>query len=209
MFEDGFLDLMYDGYVKSRSDYVTGQFTKMSEDGKIQGRQKGKRSHGGPCSRIYDRRIWESIRFPVDYWFEDTLLSIVLPRYKGSYIEAAGYLRRNRADSITHTASYEKKGLDTYWIIEEMLEWNRLLGFSVDQVIYDWLIVQMGPLMLSRTKALSDSDLKNLFYVCCDLFSSEVDGSLLSTSLSGKWLDIELALRSRNFDLWALSCAWL
>lgn len=192
------------------SGFSSAVFSKMTENGTVLGPVEKTRHHGAPTGRLYRREVWSDIRFPEGYWFEDSVhVYCIEPRYRGVFAKDAGYLRRNRGDSITHTAPRSYRSLDSYWVVEEMLGWCGILGIAIDQQIYDQTIRQFGPLLLERTEILFDQERRALFSLCCSLLGSIAGFDGLQTSMGGRWRDVELALRTGDFKLWHVACRWL
>lgn len=213
MVSDTLVEALMSELERSGADVVSGGFTKMAENG-VLGRRldatKGYR-HGGPCSRVYRRAgAWE-LRFPEGYWFEDTIITyMVLQQRDCRWIGDCGYLRRYHSSQISATHKASPKALDSYWIVECVLDRMRELGMSFGQETYDQTIRQFGPLLVSRVSGLLDEDgMRTLFSCCCELLSSTHEFDGLSTKLGGRWNDVEHAVRSRNYELWRLACRFV
>lgn len=109
-----------------------------------------------PWSRLYSKRVWRNLRFPEDYWFEDTVQMFCIDtQYTERYIDKHLYRYCVNHGGITANASSSKKGLDSYWICEEMLDWCRKLGVPFDRKLYKSTIEQLGPLTWKRCMALT------------------------------------------------------
>lgn len=90
---------------------------------------------------------------------------------------------------------------------EELLGWRKELGITLRQADLDRLLGLLGPTLMGRSTFLDVADLRALFVLCSDLFSSLDELKNVHTSRRGAWEDIELALRTRRFELWCLGCA--
>lgn len=194
---------------ESGADIVSGRYRKMKESGKVMRSVEKHRVHGGPCARLYRRNVWSDIRFPEGFWFEDTVQAYCIDsRFREHYIDDAGYCYRMNGGSITNTCKASYKSLDSYWIVEEMIEWCRRLGIELGQGLYDQTLRQFGPLLLDRTSILNDDQRASLFVLCSNLINTvgEFDG--LRTSLGGRWRDLEASLREGDYSKWLTSCRW-
>ncbi len=175
----------------------------MSEDGKTVTPLRGKRTHGAPWGRLYSREIWRDLVFPEGYWFEDTVQSFCIDsRWVERYIDRSVYLHRKNRGSITHTAGRSKKGLDTLWIIRELLEWDKQLGIPFDQGMYDRVIWQLGTILWGRIPALNENERIAAFAYGCDLLAEYDPDGRFTTTKGGRWLDLERGLRTRNYRVW-------
>ena len=85
----------------------------------------------------------------------------------------------------------------------------RELGMPLGQDAYDQTVRQLGPLLISRVgDVLDEEGMRALFSCCCDLLAGTREFDGLSTTLGGRWPDVELALRTRNYGLWRLACRY-
>ena len=80
--------------------------------------------------------------FPEHYLFEDTIMYLLLaPSAKKCYrYDAAVYAYRLNPEGITATSSLEKKGLDSFWMMELMLDSMEALGIRIDDQVYSRIL---------------------------------------------------------------------
>ena len=195
---------------ESGADIVSGRYRKMTESGKVLRSVEKHRVHGGPCARLYKRDVWSDVRFPEGFWFEDTVQAYCIDsRFEEHYVDDAGYCYRMNAGSITSTCKASYKSLDSYWIVEEMLDWCRGLGIDLGQGLYDQTLHQFGPLILDRTSILNDDQRAGLFVLCSNLINTTEEFDGLRTSLGGRWRDLEASLRDGDYSKWLASCKWI
>ncbi len=200
--QPGAIQLLHDVMMREGSDFSTGKLGSLSEDGSSLRVPKARRNHGGVCGRLYRREIFDRLRFPEHLWFEDTVQAYCIEsRCSNAYVDEVVYERRNNPTSISHVASGSKKGADTYWVVENMLDWCDELGIELDSALYDQTIVQFGALAFERTEALDDEERRAFFVLACDLIDRD-RWKGARTSLPGKWADVEHALRTRNYKEW-------
>lgn len=205
----GHLQHLWDGLAEGRGDFVSGVYSRMSEDGRVLGVAERTRAHGGPCSRLYRRDQWSDIRFPEGFWFEDTVIGYCIKsRYTEGFVKDAGYCRRIRKGSITSIHMTKPKALDGYWVVEEMLDWCRALGIPLEK-LYDQTLIQFGPLLYDRCAFLDDEGRRALFSACCGLLDSVSEWERLRGSAKNYRTYLEEALLERNYQLWLTACKWL
>ena len=205
----GAIDVLASAYNEGGCDFVTANYETMSQDGLRITPPEGVRCHGAPWGRLYSREIWRSLSFPEDFWFEDTVQPFCIDTvFEERYIERAVYRYRNNSAGITANCIRYKKGLDTFWIVDELLAWCRSLGVPFTSKLFEATLYQMGPLLLSRTAALNARERRALFAAACDLIASipEFDG--LETGMGERWGDVLLALRGRNYLLWRAAASF-
>lgn len=154
------IDVLCSAFERSGCDYVTASYKNLSEDGRTITPLHGKRHHGAPWGRLYSREVWRHLMFPEGYWFEDTVQGFcVEPRWQECYVDVPVYLYRNNSKGITSNAKRSKKGLDTVWIVDELLSWCEQLGIPFDQRLYDTTLRQFGPIVWGRTRALDRKEI--------------------------------------------------
>lgn len=199
------IDTLCDAYDEGGCDFVTASFENVTEDGSSVSPIVGKRTHGAPWARAYSREVWRDIEFPEDFWFEDTVQSFCIDsRYRECYIDEPVYLYRQNSKGITSTSARSKRGLDTLWITEELLSWCRQLHIPFDQEMYERVLWQLGPMLWSRTAALTGAEHKAMFSYACGLLSRCDPSCQFKTKRRGCWPDVEHALRVRNYWLWRM-----
>ncbi|KFI98641.1 glycosyltransferase family 2 protein [Bifidobacterium subtile] len=188
-------------------DYVSSSYTYVDEDGKPMFREYP-RTLDTAWGRLFPRTIWQRLRFPEGYLFEDMLQAFcITPRYRELAIKDFGYLYRYRSSSISHALNV--KSIDTYWIVEELLHDCRKARVPFDQRLYDTTIHHLGQLMYWRTRNFPPEQQQILFSVCCDLLGSIPEFSRMRTTLTGCEKDVERSLRTGNYRLWKASCLFL
>ena len=197
-------------YDEGGCDYVTASYSEMSEDGLKVTPLAGRRIHGAPWSRAYSREVWRDIEFPEGFWFEDTVQRYCIDsRFRERYVDRPLYRYRSNGDGISAKCSKSKKGLDTFWVVEEMLCWCRELGVEFDQKLLDQTLHQLGPLVRDRTTALDAREKEALFVASCGLLDSIPEFAGMHASKGGRWDDLLLSLQSRNYRLWKLAVSAL
>lgn len=200
------IEKMYKQYESSDCDFVSANFIEMSEDGQLHKKAEGQRTHGGPCARLYSREIWRNLRFPENFWFEDTVQAYCIDQiYREAYCDHYVYRYRQHKKSITHTASFSKKGLDSFYIVDEMLEWCKNLSIALDQKLYDQTLRQFGPILFSRCASLEQKEWKALFVCIRQLIKETPWNNTFQTNMVGHWKDLEYAIQTNNYYLWQVA----
>ena len=190
------------------SDVVSSLWQRMAEDGTPLGLGEPRRTFMAPWGRLYRRAVWERLRFPVGCWYEDLVTPCcVQPLFSESFVDNVGYLYRYRPGSIVFSSTRNPKALDSFWVTEELLRWRHDLGITLCQADLDRLLSLLGPTLMGRAIILDTSEMRALFSLCCDLFTSLTELADVHASRGPAWGDIELALRTRRFELWCLGCA--
>lgn len=202
----GAIETLCNAYDEGGCDFVTASYENMSEDGLNVTPIEGSRHHGAPWGRLYSREVWRDLEFPEGFWFEDTVQGFCIePRWRERYVDVPVYLYRNNSKGITSTAGHSKKGLDTLWVTEEMLEWSEQLGIPFDQGMYDRVIWQFGVMLWARTLALTETERRAMFACACEALERCDPDGRFHTTRGGRWDDVERGLRERNYRLWRVA----
>lgn len=106
--------------------------------------------YGFMWGKIYKREIFENIKFPLNFWFEDIISDlVVLPSFKIKLIDFIAYNYNINPNSITQSARKSPKLLDSYFVLNEVennfdkfkinffdLNFKRLLYQASGQIYY-------------------------------------------------------------------------
>lgn len=160
---------------------------------------------GFPWGKVYNAKLFEKVRFPLDFWYEDTIVNYLLARLSNKYVAISDYVYGYRINEkgITFTSKKSKKVLDTYWIIEEMIDLSKNIGLKIDDSIYDMTIFQLSNLLYRRIHFLDEETIKNTFILACYLMQDI--GIKDSKNKSIIFRDIEKAFKEKNYKLWKLA----
>ena len=160
---------------------------------------------GFPWGKVYNAKLFEKVRFPLDFWYEDTIVNYLLARLSNKYVAISDYVYGYRINEkgITFTSKKSKKVLDTYWIIEEMIDLSKDIGLKIDDSIYDMTIFQLSNLLYRRIHFLDEETIKNTFILACSLMQDI--GIKDSKNKSIIFRDIEKAFKEKNYRLWKLA----
>lgn len=160
---------------------------------------------GFPWGKVYKAELFEKVRFPLDFWYEDTIVNYLLARLSNKYVAISDYVYGYRINEkgITFTSKKSKKVLDTYWIIEEMFDLSKDIGLKIDDSIYDMTIFQLSNLLYRRIHFLDEETIKNTFILACYLMKDI--GIKDSKNKSIIFRDIEKAFKEKNYGLWRLA----
>lgn len=197
---------------EKKADIVQGSYYTFNKNGnkfytKISPTEKNKEISvpGFPWGKVYKAKLFEKVRFPLDFWYEDTIVNYLLARLSNKYVAISDYVYGYRINEkgITFTSKKSKKVLDTYWIIEEMIDLSKDIGLKIDDSIYDMTIFQLSNLLYRRIHFLDEETIKNTFILACYLIQDM--GIKDSKNKSVIFRDIEKAFKEKNYRLWKLA----
>lgn len=191
------------------ADFVSGCYSLMSDKGEVLGQGEPYRTHGGPCGRIYRRYVWQILRFPEGFWFEDTVQRMCIePLYKGVAVDDFGYYYRQNNDSITHTYANSYKSIDAFYVVDELVHWWQGLRVPQNEKQRETLLNQLGPVLMKRTALLNEFERKCLFSLCCELWNSLSWLSQCKQSDNQYLEDIAMSFSEINYRLWKRGSMW-
>ena len=197
---------------EKKADIVQGSYYTFNKNGNkfytnITPTEKNKEISvpGFPWGKVYNAKLFEKVRFPLDFWYEDTIVNYLLARLSNKYVAISDYVYGYRINEkgITFTSKKSKKVLDTYWIIEEMIDLSKDIGLKIDDSIYDMTIFQLSNLLYRRIHFLDEETIKNTFILACYLIQDM--GIKDSKNKSIIFRDIEKAFKEKNYKLWKLA----
>lgn len=164
------------------ADIVEGNYKTFDSNGNIKDVNKNclKLTHvtspvitlrGYPWGKVYKNHLLNSIKFPLEYWFEDTVMPfIIFPNAKNCYLIPENvYMYFINPRGITSTFQMKPKSLDTLYITRQLLKDKKRLNQQFTDVDYELFLKQIK-MNYSRTRFLSSKVKKSIFVITCDLF---------------------------------------
>lgn len=219
--EPTFLQSMYIAAEKNNAEIVEVGYCKLFEDGS---RKQilypatvlhDKRTDaifqypGFFWGKLFRRELFEYIRLPEGYWYEDTVVHFLLFRMCKTfvYLPQPLYAYRVNEKGITKSSVGNPKAIDSYWILEYCLDMSDLLQLGRDDVFYDQLLYHCGFILWSRVRALSEDTQMAVFALAAKL----VEDNRISVHHEPKYLyrEVEDALLRRDFAKWRLASKYM
>lgn len=196
------------------ADMVEGGFVYIDTQGKTvrrcphgEGRLDPVRDCSGfPCGKLYRAQIFDRLRFPPDFWYEDSIVShIVCPALERDGGSAFGcgctaFYYRVNPQGISQSGRNSPKCIDALWIHMRLYEDRRALGMENTQSYYEYML-RMLALTYRRTARQSDEARRAVFAVFADFLSREFNGFKTRSPLYGR---LEKAMEARDFRRYSL-----
>lgn len=156
---------------------------------------------------IIKKSIFNKIRFPEGYWYEDIMMRFTLMRIckKFEYIDKNLYYYALHKTNSSKTLWKKDniKTLDFYYLLNSLCKINKDLNISTDYVFYNQLVYELGPNLWLRTRKLSKKLRKTLFVYACDMANKYYDKNNKKFYDSNYY--ISRALTNKNYYLWGIS----
>lgn len=219
--EPTFLQTMYTAIEKEDADIVEVGYYKLFEDGTTkQMLHPAVSLHNDATGvifqypglfwgKLYRRELFENIRLPEGYWYEDTIVHFLLFRMCEAfvYLPQPLYAYRVNEKGITKSSVGNPKAIDSYWILEYCLDMSDQLQLERNDVFYGQLLYHCGFILWSRVKALPEDVQMAAFVLAAKL----VEDNRISVRRELKYLyrEVEDALLQRNFAKWCLASKYM
>lgn len=125
-------------------DIWQGNYTTVDIDSNTLNRVRVDGISGYPWGKLYHHSVLERFRFPENYWFEDTPVTMMLygTDIKVQPLDEYIYCYRINPEGISMKSGNAAKSVDTYWITELCLEEFGAFGCLYDQRAYEYLLQQ-------------------------------------------------------------------
>lgn len=161
---------------------------------------------GYPCGKVLKKELFHRVEFPKGYWFEDTLVWMILePMCKRkATTNAVTFLYRMNPSSISHTANGKLKSIDTLYVTLQLLRDREKLNIEFNQSQYDMLLQQMRN-NYCRLLSLNQQIRQAVFIIESDIISRTF--SRWNTN-NPSVRPIQDILRSKDYCLFDLWCKW-
>lgn len=156
---------------------------------------------------ILKKSLFNAIRFPEGYWYEDIMMRFTLMRIANrfEYIDENlyYYLLHKTNSSKTLWKKDDLKTLDFYYLLVELCDINKKFGIANDYVFYNQLVYELGPNLWLRTRKMSKAFRKTIFLYASEMAEKYYDDDFKIFFDSNRY--ISKALLSKNYLLWVIS----
>ena len=162
---------------------------------------------GYPWGKVYKYNIWENVKFPVNYWFEDTVIPYrIFPKIKNAYtISDFVYKYRKNPNGITSKSKNNIKSLDSFNITAQLLKEVSELQDNMSQELYEFTLNQIVKNEM-RIRNFNFRIQKSIFILSCYLRDKYFENYKIKND---NLKNIELALKNKDYPLFYISCRLL
>ena len=156
--------------------------------------------NGYSVAKVYKRELWESVRFPEGYIFEDTISRYILRRKANKVVFTGepvyGYRRNNT--SSTHSGMRPKM-LDIFWVFDRYIEMCKEQNMPFDKTFYTMALGNIGINVVALN--IKDYELK---LACFDRMCKQLDSVMpyKCGRLPFALLLLEKSLIKKNMPAW-------
>jgi glycosyltransferase involved in cell wall biosynthesis len=160
---------------------------------------------GFPWGRVYSRKLWEDVEFPVGFDYEDTIIQFIIFRKAKSYcyINQVVYEYTVGYGSISTKLQGSNKSLDTFYIISYLINISEQLNIPFDETFYRIILNQLGSLLYIRTRGVDQTIIRGVIGEAAGLLRKiEVH----SPKLKFKDRCLKEAILDENIKKWIACC---
>jgi|GEM_PF-6574782 len=203
-------DEICDGFIENLMTAATSQDTDI-----VRGQYYSKRSsHMRLCGvassfawgKVYRASLFDRIRFPDDYWFEDMINNFLLtplsrktidmnvPVIIHNYVE--GSLSKVQLSSVTF------KSLEQLYLVISLVEDYRTLGLTDEAYLHKRILHECSGLMVRRTQKLDEGTKKQVFLACNRIF---VENGIRAEEFTGVDRFFAEAILKKDYTAWKMA----
>ncbi len=155
---------------------------------------------------IFKLELFNNVRFPIGYWYEDMIMRIILMRKcnQFEYIDRNLYyynIHDTNASKIVWKSN-DSKCMDQYYLAKQLVEYSKEIGLKDSGEIYLILLQELGNILWLRTRKLSSKFQKQIFYLACNYINQYSSNGIYANTFENKILS--KAFKNRDYFLWKL-----
>lgn len=176
---DDSLDVLMDTAEQTQSDIVEGGIARFQEKLNKKELLKGRKvrvvlpqknpafiltCYGYSVAKVYRRELWETLRYPEGYIFEDVISKFILRRKakRVAFIDYTVYGYRWNPDSSSHNKNHIKK-LDSFLVLPKVIDLCKAESAPFDDSFYLLCLNHIGLLNYITTKPLEEDQQRSCF----------------------------------------------
>lgn len=163
---------------------------------------------GHAWGSVIKKEIFDNIRFPVGYWYEDMVMKmLVMPKCnKIKITEDVVYYYRINYNGLSRKVQKQKsyKCLEQFYLFEKLLKKYKELNLPNQEYMYYNMLHELGTVLWLRTRKIEKDDRKNIFKLACWTYAS-YDLCVPKHTKKIKNKIISFALKKQVYLLWNFS----
>ena len=199
---DGFIENLMSAAANYDADIVRGQYFS----------HRGNRTRlcgiasSFAWGKVYRASLFDKIRFPEGYWFEDMINSFLLtplsektidikvPVIIHNYVE--GSLSKVQLSTVTY------KSLEQLYLVMKLIDDYRKLGLTDEDYLHKRIMKECSQLMVRRTEKLDDRTRKQIFLACNRIFT---ENEIKAREFSGVDRIFADAIINKDYAAWKMA----
>lgn len=157
---------------------------------------------GFPWMKLFSRSLFDGVKWPENFDFEDTIVKVTLLRRAVIYchVNKVGYYHRKHSKSTEHTFNTTWKELDAYSVVEHLLQANQQIGLKHDETLYCVLLMQFSKYLYPRINGLTKEKQCVILNLCKQLLEQMQE--CRPSKLSKEYKVIDQIIRDLDWKAW-------
>lgn len=169
---DGYIENLMSAAVTNDADIVRGQYyTKRGNDARLIGT-----ASSFAWGKVYRASLFDRIRFPEGYWFEDMINNFLLTplSWKTVDINIPVIIHNNVKGSLckVQISSGTYKSLEQLYLLISLIKDYKALGLKDESYLHNRIMIECSSLMVIRTERLDEDTKKQVFLACNWIFKT-------------------------------------
>lgn len=159
---------------------------------------------GVAWGKIYRADLFEHYSFPQGYWFEDTLISMIIYPNAHSFktIDKIVYKYRRNYSGITFSSKKKYKSIDSFWITERLFKDYKIINLPIDDQFKLFMLEQIK-INYRRVIHLNNEDVSiAIFILSINLYESIINKEDVELNS----IPIVKAMTERDYGAFRLAC---
>jgi len=163
---------------------------------------------GLPWCKVYKRELFENVRFFPGYWYEDTIIQMLVFTQckKFAYVPKVEYEYRWYENNFSHVQGgkgQDVRSIDRYWILKAILEQYDQMGLPHDGQFYALLVKHLSVYYYPPVSGLEPELVEALFVLANELLEKYRPEK--PYKLPRMLRVTEKAILEKNISLWKLA----
>ena len=222
----GAINKMLETAMKSNADIISGIIGKTNADSSMIYYPKKKKDiqtndlivacnlmTGTPWGKLYKSYLWNDIRFPEYYAYEDTIIFLnIFAKAKVFFVLGSPvYCFRSVNDSLFKRENLSNRCVDIIWVIKDALDYTLNIPVSSYNKYYQILIWHLSVVLYARLKRLNNEEiLKNAFIIAIDINKIFLSHCPCEVKFIGKnayiYYKVYKSFVTKDYLLWMTCC---
>ena len=156
---------------KLNADIVEGGFTRFYNNGiqfttSWEYNEQSPSLSGYACMKIIRGDFFQKIQFPLHYWFEDTIMTMIIAPMADRIVRIPEcvYCYRMNYKGITKQSKGRLKNLDTLWITRRLLEDRRRLNLTNNEKFYEQELEEIRNVHFVRIASIGSDKINQMVF---------------------------------------------
>lgn len=165
---------------------------------------------GLPWAKIYKRELFENVRFPKGFWFEDTLIHFIIFQKckKISFLNQCLYGYRVYEHNYTKVQQKSKRSIEHLWIVKYMIKYAQFQKIEINsEMFYETVLRHLGPILCNGTFFLGSKIHKAVFVMASE-YLKQIQRPK-GIKLNYMYRELEESILLKNYTKWKLVCAFI